>query len=187
MHLIYLPNYHQNLLKKNAHHRVIDLAKHIISLKDLHTLSASDILYWHNIKYDFIMRFENLEQDMKSLFPKFINNKAYERPKVTQNYIEQLHQHPDLIDYIAEYYKEDFKNFGYSTDIRDIKDYDNSFIPRSLHKWHYPEQYPCDFGLLAGKEFTPSAGYHQSVYNPFVKHIGNYLDHCFRHLFSKKS
>ena len=125
--------------------------KKSIKTRNMHLCPLSE---YNKINFDYIIRFENLEQDICTLFPRFKGiNMQSRNPTPPQEYISFLEKNQDIKEFIIEFYKEDFIKFGYSFDLNDINDYDNSVIPRSLDKWKNPEKYPCDISNLAGDEY----------------------------------
>ena len=147
------------------HHLLNGTGPYKYLIYNVHFQPTSLLNYYHYINYDFVIRFENIENDMQTLFPAFKNIKGADMLK-PKNHMELLYNNYEAIEFVKKYYKQDFDLFGYSGDIKNIQDYDNSNLPRSLDKWHHPEKYSCDIKELYGKSIQPP-------YPDYLNNIGN--------------
>lgn len=137
--------------------------------KEPHFTPITKIVNYNNIFYDFLIRFENFSKDMELLFPSFPNDPAaYPSSKAT---IDEFYSNSELVKFVQDTYKEDFDNFGYSLDFKEVDEYDNSVIPRNYEdfgKKPSAKQYSID--VLNGQSLTDLG------YCPDIKFSGTTLD-----------
>lgn len=136
---------------------------------DVNFMSITQMIAYDYVKYDFIIRYEDLSNDMRILFPQYKNQRSY--PATQQSFADQLLANDEFIALVQEHHNNDFNNFGYSCDIKEINDYDNSVLPRSCDKWQNPCHYPCDISLLYGDDIVNI----NANYNNPPQYIGDFI------------
>lgn len=148
----------------------IDILKfYYMKQPNIHFIPLTEMINYHHVKYDFIIRYEDLASDMALLFPQYHEKQGVSaRDKAFGN---DLLQSDEFIALVQHYESDDFDNFGYSRDIKEINEYDNNILPRSLDKWHNPNNYPCDISLLSGEHYFN----HAQEYKKNNQHIGDFI------------
>lgn len=147
---------------------VIQQANHHLENKDAHVIPISQAINYSNINYDYLIRFENFQYDMQELFPNYENIIA--NPKRPDDYFDQFYSHSTLIEYVQETYKEDFEKFGYSLEITEHQEYDNSVIPRHADRFGNKFNNDYDLNILFGSSLS-DLGYY-----PKYKVLGTALN-----------
>ena len=153
MHMYYDPNKVELLFQLND----IFMKDHFKNRPYCNSITKSII--YNRINYDFLIRFENFDDDMTLLFPNY-NPKKIIKPFKLEKF-DAFYSHQEVIDYVKTTYKEDFENFGYSYDVKEYLEYDNSLLPRNIDKLKQPQKsYSCDINILQGSSIQ-SLGYFQ--------------------------
>ena len=93
---------------------------------DIHWCPQSDLLGYAKIKYDFIGRFENFNEDFQFVIAKILEKEPHKIKDIIA--VDQTHQ-TNANNYLGEYltkeaqsliqkiYQKDFENFGYSYEL----------------------------------------------------------------------
>lgn len=152
------------------------LKQYCYQQSDEHFMPLSDVIYYDHIKYDFIVRFEALEYDMKILFPQYRSIQAIKQRN--KAFGAELLGNDEFIEFVQKFYHDDFEKFGYSRDVKEMYEYDNSVIPRSLDKWQNPQNYPCDISLLSGEScVNVKNSYATKITKQRFDNIGSFIAH----------